>query len=556
MHYASSRECNGISDEAALGIHSRWMYQWRRFSRCRSRSMSFSDSPPGRRWNASETMSFGRALYHTVWRRNHLPVLLVLLCLAFMMVLLQQSKIVFKKAAMKRLHYELLPPSGEVADIAWWQNQSGGHEKKTLQSTRRKLFHDPKAPPAEFVSWRKDALTGCDGNFNGYGNKFLRLQNVVLDRNYLVGRKGGEEIKAVINQTEEAEYHRCSYGCFQLACSDRPAYYFAYDKNHLTLWLEGLRTSGLPKDDAVDETRNQFTIMIVRYEYANIYHTMTDFYCAFVLMQFFNRTQHDTNILIIDGHPQGQLDPIWDTLFNSSARVSSLNTRTRFNYAVWGIMGYDSGMLWHIDDTLLLLEEFRNFFLSSYNLVTDQKLDCQHLSILFIWRHDYLAHPRNPKGVVSRKIANERELLNFTKGTFPQFQVRGVQIDLFEFKHQLQLVASADILVGMHGAGLTHTVFLPKHAALIELIPSYWSHMSHDHFRALARWRHLDYFQWENENEANELPGSYTNIPTDVLHNLLKKAIAKMCDTKQTTTNPGFSWYFSQMHRGNFRYLR
>ena len=485
-------------------------------------------------------MSLRRALYHTACRKNHLSILLILCCLAFMMVLLQQSKIILKKDAMKRLHYELLPPNGEVADVAWWQNQSGGHEKNPLQSIRRKLFHDPRNPPSDFVSWRKNVRTGCDGNFNAYTNKFLRLQNVVLDRNYLVGRKGGEEIKTVINQSEEAEYHKCSYGCFQMVCVDRPEYYFDYANNHLTLWLEGLRTSDI-SNDAVDETRNQFTIMIVRYEYANIYHTLTDFYCAFVLMQFFNRTQHDTNILIVDGHPQGQLDPIWNTLFNSSTRVSSLNTRTRFNYAVWGIMGYDSGMLSHGDDTLFLLEEFRNFFLSSYNIVPDEKLDCRHLSILFIWRHDYLAHPRNPKGVVSRKIANERELLNFTKATFPQFQVRGVQIDLFEFKHQLQLVASADILVGMHGAGLTHTVFLPKHAALIELFPSYWSHMAHYHFQAFSKWRHLDYLHWENENPANELPGSYTIIPTDVLHDLLKKAIAKMCDTEQTATNPGVS---------------
>ena len=107
----------------------------------------------------------------------------------------------------------------------------------------------------------------------------------------------------------------------------------------------------------------------------------------------------------------------------------------------------------------------------------------------------------------------------------------------------LRLVVSADILNGMHGAGLTHTLFLAKHAALIELIPSYWSYKAHGHFESFAKWRHLHYIQWENTNQANELPDSYTNIPTDVLHDLLKKAIRKMCDMPphRKATNPGFS---------------
>ena len=209
--------------------------------------------------------------------------------------------------------------------------------------------------------------------------------------------------------------------------------------------------------------------MIVRYEYANIYHTMSDFYGAFIIMQFFNRTQYDTNVIIVDGHPRGQLDTIWDTLFNSSTRVSSLKMRTRFDDAVWGIMGYVSGMLSLENDELFLIEEFRKFFLSSYDIVDDRKLDCRHISVLVIWRRDCLAHPRNPTGIVSRKIANEHELVN-TNAMYHQHWVRDAQIDLFDFKQQLQLVVSADILIGMHGAGLTHTLFLAKHAALIELI--------------------------------------------------------------------------------------
>ena len=63
---------------------------------------------------------------------------------------------------------------------------------------------------------------------------------------------------------------------------------------------------------------NQFTIAITRYEYVNMYHTMTEIYNAFLIMEFFNQTQSSTNILIVDGHPSGTLDDVWKTLFNSS----------------------------------------------------------------------------------------------------------------------------------------------------------------------------------------------------------------------------------------------
>lgn len=466
-------------------------------------------------------------------------------CVAVVLFIQLANTKLTKKDPTNHLLYEVPPPNGGVGNTAWWQNQQDGRHKKMLPSMRHKLFHNPRSPPPVFSTWRETAVAGCEGNLVAYGNEFVQLRHVVLDRKFLLGREGGEEIKSVINQSEQAEYHQCSYGCFQLACRKRPEYYFNHGENHVTLWFDGLRTI-VRRPKHVDETRNQFTIMIVRYEYANIYHTLTDFYNAFILMQFFNQTQHNTNILIVDGHPQGQLDPIWGTLFNSSTRVSSLKTRVHFSNAAWGILGYNSPIFLQDVDPPPLFEEFRHFFLSSYHMTDNHKLDCQHLSILFIWRHNYLAHPRNPQGVVSRKIANERELLNFTKATYPKFQVRGVQIDLFKFKHQLQLVTNTDILIGMHGAGLTHTVFLPKHATLVEMIPSYWSYNAHGHFMSLAKWRHLHYISWENDNEANEVADSYTNIPTDMLHKLIEGAITKMCVTHQNANSDSVKNKLSQ----------
>ena len=65
----------------------------------------------------------------------------------------------------------------------------------------------------------------------------------------------------------------------------------------------------------VPATEHKFTIAVTRYEYANLFHTMTDWYNAFYVMKVFNKTPQDVKILLIDGHPKSQLDVTWNTLF-------------------------------------------------------------------------------------------------------------------------------------------------------------------------------------------------------------------------------------------------
>merc|ERR1712004_212146 len=112
---------------------------------------------------------------------------------------------------------------------------------------------------------------------------------------------------------------------------------------------------------------------------------------------------------------------------------------------------------------------------------------------------------------------------------FPTFTIRGVQIDLFDIRQQLEFVSSTDLLIGMHGAGLTHAIFLPDHAGLIELLPTYWS-SANEHFQAIARWRHLYYDRWTNMDPMNESPDFYTVVPSHVLNEMVRNAVKSLCD--------------------------
>lgn len=66
-----------------------------------------------------------------------------------------------------------------------------------------------------------------------------------------------------------------------------------------------------------------------------------------------------------------------------------------------------------------------------------------------------------------------------------------------KFSQQLEITRNTDIFIGMHGAGLSHVLFLPKWASLFELYhcedPACYSD--------LARLRGVHYLTWEDQSK-------------------------------------------------------
>ena len=87
------------------------------------------------------------------------------------------------------------------------------------------------------------------------------------------------------------------------------------------------------------------------------------------------------------------------------------------------------------------------------------------------------------------------------------------------FKFSVQ----TDILISMHGAGLTHVLFMPSSAGLIELFPQYIPYRPH--FKVLSKWRKISYLKWTNMDGENELPNYQTRIPADVILHLVEQMI-------------------------------
>ena len=310
---------------------------------------------------------------------------------------------------------------------------------------------------------------------------------------------------------------------------------FSRPKDHLLGWNPSLVCYDQDTQPSTGLVVTDFTLAIQRYEYVNLYHTMCDYYNAFVLMLLFGVRPSKFNILFVDTHPVGNLDPVWGTLFGKVFRAGQLDSPVMFHTLSWGMLGYFSPLNEHNRQSVPYLEEFRRFFLEQHNVSTNHTVDCGHLNVVFIWRHNYVAHPRNQKGSVVRKFANEAEMLTVARQTLgAHANVTGYQLDKLPMKAQLELIAKCDILIGMHGAGLSHILFLPKTSAALELKPVY-SNPALGHFQAQAKWRGIPYSIWLNEDRANEESDHKTHIPKDVLTNELKGLRESICNKKSVS---------------------
>uniref|UniRef100_A0A8C4NKW9 EGF domain-specific O-linked N-acetylglucosamine transferase n=2 Tax=Eptatretus burgeri TaxID=7764 RepID=A0A8C4NKW9_EPTBU len=96
-----------------------------------------------------------------------------------------------------------------------------------------------------------------------------------------------------------------------------------------------------------------------------------------------------------------------------------------------------------------------------------------------------------------RRITNQKQMERAMK-TVPLLDVRVVDYKFkeIEFTEQLRITHNSDVFIGMHGAGLTHLLFLPDWAVIFELHNCgddlcYWD---------LARLRGVNYMTWQRQS--------------------------------------------------------
>lgn len=365
----------------------------------------------------------------------------------------------------------------------------------------------------DIVSWLQIKQSFCGGSFSGFGHQFAVLKDVVITPH--------EEI-------------------FYIKCPDLSTlkYHFESGKEgtHLNRWLRNIKSSDARVLSEKEPVRlKQFTVAVKRYEYANLYHTMTDWYNVFLVSKAVNQSLDHVTVLLFDDLAKGYMDDTWKLLFGEVIQLPLLNKEVFVETLAWNILGYESPINYHGLTSLPFIEEFSEVFLRKHRITTVKRLDCQNMTMFFLWRKDYVSHPGNQEGVIKRKFENENEMIRTLQDSFPMAHVRGDNFDRLTFAEQLKIVSSTDILISMHGAGLSHILFMPPHSAVLELFPNYKVKFTGlIHFEAMARWRGIHYSSYQSLNPSNERDNWKTYIPPLVLLYKVRSLYNKMCSERSS----------------------
>ena len=419
----------------------------------------------------------------------------------------------------------------DIIRFSKFKSERQSHTRDFLKGWKYTYFlPEYKVPTIQAPSWFAAHQIFCHGCFVSHGKRVAHLKDVIIDPSFSENVRGGEPLETVGTQTTDLEYLVLTKGYFYLNTNNEiPHYNDKQTSRDFLVFLDALSVENMKFD--ADKVLHKTTIVTIRHEYANLYHTMMDWYDIFLLMVLHHIDQFHIQILWLDGHPQSPLDDTWKTLFGEVQQARNIKEPTLCKHMIWNAIGATCPLNQHKSDILPFSEEFRHFFLSQHGIFDNHRINCQSLQIRFIYRHPYSAHPRNPSGYMTRKIENENEVLIALRDALPQDDVDGMLLETFSMKQQLEIISQTDILIGMHGAGLSHILFLPNTSGVIELLPKYFS-PSNKHFQAMAKWRQLDYIMWKNGDPDLEHKNHFTVVPPDLLVEMVRKLRALICDDK------------------------
>lgn len=319
----------------------------------------------------------------------------------------------------------------------------------------------------------------------------------------------GQSSKGAMGQSEEDELLAYQPGAFRIlaAPDNKPFLNFTGNSSlyfhYVNDVLSSLLVVNVPNESAVtikDQNCTSYfygtTLFIKRFEYVNYYHTLTDWWNTWTVYRHLpERDVAHFAVVFLDAHPEGGLDPVWTTLFGKAVHLRRLdddNLRPRqqerlcFQRALLVPAGYTSHLWpieppfggWGDDRTYEMMNHFVDFVLERFRLTHVRKVPGR---VVIIDRKPYVAHPRSLP-FDDRSLNNLPDVARKLAAKVPNVtSVRVVQLHNMTFRDQLEAIREAEVLVGSHGAGLSHLIFMDNDSHVIEFEMSsltFFNHLS------------------------------------------------------------------------------
>jgi hypothetical protein len=223
---------------------------------------------------------------------------------------------------------------------------------------------------------------------------------------------------------------------------------------------------------------------------------MTDWWNAYFAMPPGSSDSNNNNLRVVflDAHAQGNLDSVWTQMFGKFTYVQHFpKGGVCFERAIFIPAGYKSPIFPDVNTPRLrcplerLADEFSNHVLQSHGIQDVNRIAGK---IVIIDRKPYVAHPRSKPGELHRIISNLEELKNSLVALKRVTSVNVVLLETMAFGEQLSAIREAHILIGNHGAGLSHVLFMDRKSHLVEFTNQ---GQGLDFFVYMSQWKGVEY---------------------------------------------------------------
>ncbi|OBT62436.1 hypothetical protein VE03_08619 [Pseudogymnoascus sp. 23342-1-I1] len=243
----------------------------------------------------------------------------------------------------------------------------------------------------------------------------------------------------------------------------------------------------------VGEPTRNFTILVKREGSHNPWHSLMEIWSMTMTLDVLRMAkEHGTNapfyslsdvdntqVMILDNYDEGPYFDLW-SLFAKRPTVRARNITTALTTSENIIIPLPgaSNPVWqgdwdiHTCDGSPLLTTFSQRILSFYDLATNPTPH-PDIVLTFIDRRS------------TRLLLDQTSHLAALRAHIPHLKVQSIDFAALSFAEQIEVVRGTDILVGVHGAGLTHAMFLPESAVVVEILPEGLEHKGFRNFAAL-----------------------------------------------------------------------
>lgn len=131
----------------------------------------------------------------------------------------------------------------------------------------------------------------------------------------------------------------------------------------------------------------------------------------------------------------------------------------------------------------------------------------------------------------SRKLVGMDERVAVLKDRYTHAKIQVVDLEELSFAAQIQLVHNSDVLAGVHGAGLTHGLWMKSGSTMVEILPEGFNHkgfrnlagaLGHNYFSIHGKKPYEEDKGWQNDDIALE-EDRFLKIMDDAIASELNK---------------------------------